>query len=57
ETFYIGDETRDIQAAKKNHIYSIAVTWGFNNKKVLAAEKPDFLIDNPKELLAVLKTL
>lgn len=35
QTFYIGDETRDVEAAKECGIYSIAVTWGFNSEKIL----------------------
>lgn len=52
-TFYIGDETRDIEAAKKSGVRSIAVTWGFNSSEVLAAHQPDFLIQTPGQLLDV----
>ena len=34
-TFYIGDETRDIEAAKQCNLFSVAVTWGFNSEKIL----------------------
>lgn len=57
EIIYVGDETRDIEAAKKSQIKVIAVSWGFNAKKVLAAQKPDFLIDYPKELISVIESL
>ena len=33
DVYYIGDETRDIEATKKINIKSIAVTWGYNNRK------------------------
>lgn len=52
--FYIGDETRDIEAAKKNQIKSIAVTWGFNSKQALSACLPDYIINKPEELLSLL---
>ncbi|WP_316505305.1 HAD hydrolase-like protein [Nitrosopumilus sp.] len=32
-TFYVCDEIRDIEAAKKSGIMSIAVTWGYNTKE------------------------
>lgn len=51
QILYIGDETRDIQAARRLGIKVAAVTWGYNSKKTLAAHKPDFLIHTPKELL------
>ncbi|MBK1987600.1 HAD-IA family hydrolase [Sphaerospermopsis aphanizomenoides BCCUSP55] len=52
---YVGDETRDIEAAKKANIKVIAVSWGFNSPEALTKEKPDFLIDHPSELLAVVE--
>jgi HAD superfamily hydrolase (TIGR01549 family) len=53
EVMYVGDETRDIEAAKKSHIKVIAVTWGFNSPEVLAKQNPDFLIHQPRELWQV----
>ncbi|MBE9201659.1 MULTISPECIES: HAD-IA family hydrolase [unclassified Nodularia (in: cyanobacteria)] len=52
---YVGDETRDIEASKKANIKVIAVTWGFNSPEALAKQKPDFLINQPSELLEVIK--
>lgn len=53
ETFYIGDETRDIEAAKKVRIKSVAVTWGFESEKVLKKADPDHIIKSPEEFLAI----
>lgn len=50
---YVGDETRDVEAAKKMGIKAIAVSWGFNSSPALAAHNPDFLIHQPRELLQV----
>lgn len=55
QTFYIGDESRDIEAAHKSSIKSIAVTWGFNTEKLLLKEKPDFIINRPEDLLNIIK--
>lgn len=54
KTFYIGDEIRDIQAAKKVGFKAVAVTWGFNTKAALAKYQPDFLVEKPQEILEVL---
>ena len=50
-TMFIGDEVRDVEAARENGVKSVAVTWGANSKKALKAAKPDFVIDKPKELV------
>ncbi|MBE9223568.1 HAD-IA family hydrolase [Cyanobacterium stanieri LEGE 03274] len=50
-TFYVGDETRDIESARKSKIQVIAVTWGFNSAEILQHYQPDFLINCPQDLL------
>ena len=52
QTYYIGDETRDIDAAKKNGVKSIAVTWGYNSEQVLLKYKPSFIAQKPEDILA-----
>jgi HAD superfamily hydrolase (TIGR01549 family) len=54
EIVYIGDEIRDINAAKKAKVKVIAVTWGFNSKEVLSEYQPDALVDQPQELIEVI---
>ncbi len=54
EMVYIGDETRDINAAKKAKIKVIAVTWGFNSREALSEYQPDALVDQPQELIEVI---
>jgi HAD superfamily hydrolase (TIGR01549 family) len=56
QIFYVGDETRDIEAARRSYIKAIAVTWGFNSKEVLAEQNPDFLIHQPNELVNVISS-
>ncbi len=48
---YVGDEVRDIDAARAAGISVIAVTWGFNSRKRLEQSKPDYLITEPKQIL------
>ncbi|OGM28059.1 hypothetical protein A2962_05585 [Candidatus Woesebacteria bacterium RIFCSPLOWO2_01_FULL_39_61] len=53
ETYYIGDETRDIEAAKRQRVKTIAVTWGAESKNLLRKANPDIIISEPKELLSL----
>ena len=55
ELIYIGDETRDIDAAKKAGIKVAAVTWGYNKPEALAARNPDYLITSTTQLLALIQ--
>lgn len=49
-TYYVGDEVRDVIAAKKAGLKSVSVTWGFNGEQILAAQNPDYIVHTPKEL-------
>ncbi len=49
--FYVGDETRDISAARKSGLQSVSVAWGYNSAKALSAHNPDYLVETPAELL------
>jgi phosphoglycolate phosphatase len=51
---YVGDETRDIEAAHRAKLPIVSVTWGFNSKKILVKYKPDFLANQPNDLLKIL---
>lgn len=50
---YVGDETRDVDAAKRSNVRSAAVSWGFNSVKVLAQHRPDFVLTEPRQLSQV----
>ncbi|WP_367874796.1 HAD-IA family hydrolase [Luteolibacter sp. Populi] len=50
---YVGDEIRDIKAAKKAGVAMAAVTWGFNSAESLKAEAPEHLVHKPAELLGL----
>ena len=51
ETISIGDETRDIVAAKKVGVTSGAVLWGYARRDVLARLEPDLLFETPEQVL------
>ncbi len=57
QVIYVGDEVRDIEAARFAGIRVAAVTWGFNRQDLLAAADPDWLINEPMDLLAIANTL
>ena len=48
--WYVGDELRDIEAARAAGVRAAAVTWGFNDADILAAAKPDLLLARPADL-------
>lgn len=50
QMIYIGDEVRDVMAAKKASVPIAAVSWGFNSHEALVGTKPDFLFHEPSEL-------
>lgn len=51
---YVGDESRDIEACRQAGVKVIAVTWGFEPRETLEKVHPDYLIDDPSELLPLL---
>ena len=54
EMLYVGDEIRDIKAARKAGIDIAAVTWGFNSPESLSKSCPQYLISHPDEFLQLI---
>jgi phosphoglycolate phosphatase len=54
ELLYIGDEVRDLQAARAANAASGAVTWGYNDPQALRALQPDYLFNQPIEITQLL---
>lgn len=50
QAYYIGDEVRDLKAARKAGMRAVAVSWGLNAPDLLAAQQPDLLLHAPREL-------
>ena len=50
----IGDETRDIVAARKVGVTSGAVLWGYARRDVLMRLEPDHLFETPEQVLQTL---
>jgi phosphoglycolate phosphatase len=55
DVLYVGDEVRDIDAARKAGVKVAAVTWGFHTAEFLRSGKPDFVVGNARELLELVK--
>lgn len=55
EVYYVGDEVRDMEAAKQAHVKSVAVTWGYNSQECLATASPDYLCHQAIELASIIK--
>jgi phosphoglycolate phosphatase len=55
--YYIGDAGTDIIQGKIAGVKTIAVTWGFQSRNRLAKEGPDYIFDNPGDLVKLFKSL
>ncbi|NMB91987.1 HAD-IA family hydrolase [candidate division WWE3 bacterium] len=54
DVIYIGDEIRDINAARSSGVKIASVAWGYNLESVLSSNNPDYIIYQPKDLLKLL---
>ncbi len=54
-TVYIGDSEVDVETARNCSIPCVAVTWGFRDKTVLSELNPEYIIDDTKDILDILK--
>jgi phosphoglycolate phosphatase len=50
---YVGDETRDIEAAHAAKIPVVAVGWGFHTLELLGRYQPTFTVQAPQDLIPV----
>lgn len=48
---YVGDEIRDVVAARATGMASGAVSWGYNRVEALAARSPDHVFDSFDDML------
>lgn len=53
EVLYVGDEIRDIQAAKLSNIKIAVVSWGYNSIDSLLNHDPDYILRNASDLVDV----
>jgi phosphoglycolate phosphatase len=55
QAVYIGDEVRDIAAARHAGTASVAVSWGYNRLPALRAERPDLLLNRVEDIPKALR--
>lgn len=55
ETLYIGDEVRDVIAARKIGVAVAAVTWGWHAEDALRESQPTFVMNSPEQIRDLLK--
>jgi phosphoglycolate phosphatase len=51
EVLYVGDEVRDVEAARKAGVAAAAVTWGFHAEALLRGSRPDHVVGDPTAIL------
>jgi len=51
---YVGDEVRDIVAARKVNIPCVVVSWGYNSEQLLRKNNPMYLAQTPLQLQDIL---
>lgn len=56
QCIYVGDEARDILAARKAGVKCIAAVWGFSAAAPLAAQQPYAVADGPEYLPEIVRT-
>jgi phosphoglycolate phosphatase len=57
KSWYVGDETRDVSAARSVGLTAASVTWGYNTRAALEAKQPDVLVDTADELVIALEQI
>lgn len=54
--FYIGDEMRDMNAARKAGVRAVAVAWGYNAVSALRSQAPFAVAETPADLVRIFKS-
>ncbi|MGN0016724.1 MAG: HAD family hydrolase [Candidatus Avelusimicrobium sp.] len=54
DVLYVGDSDVDMQTAKNAGVRVCAVTWGFRTRELLETFHPDFITDNPQDILTMI---
>ena len=57
EVIYVGDEERDVKAAKKIMILVVGVLWGYESKEILGRQHPDFIAKQPSDLIKIVQKI
>ena len=55
QCIYIGDESRDIEGARKAGLPCVSVSWGYNDEILLRSRKPAALVSSAQELITAIE--
>ncbi len=55
QCWYVGDDVRDIEAGRAAGMRTLACTWGYGGTVEPAGWGADHLLDNPRDLLALVR--
>ncbi len=53
DIYYFGDSEVDMKCGKNASIFTVGCSWGFRDRRILEAENPDAIIDNPREITSI----
>lgn len=53
----IGDRAVDVVAARANGLMSAGVLWGYGSRTEIEAERPDFMLSDPQELVQLASSI
>ena len=57
EIIYVGDTVSDIKACKSVGVKIIAASWGYQSRARLAKYDPDFIADEPRDIINILEEI
>jgi phosphoglycolate phosphatase len=57
ETIMVGDRKHDVNAAKRNGLISLGVTYGYGSREELFEAGVDYICDSPLEVVAKIETI
>ncbi len=57
ECLYIGDELRDVEAAREADVRVGCVSWGLNTAELLTTVSPEFIAHEPADLIGLIENL
>jgi len=49
--FLVGDSAVDIETARRAGVRAVAVSWGFRDREELLRQGPDFMVDDPLDVI------